>query len=377
MPERSLIGTFFLGVSRLITGLSSLVKLAVLVLVLFFLLGMVTAFMGKPGEADLKESFYAGDRSARDKIAIVHIDGVLMEGFNAFAIKQIDAAAADDDVKAVVVRINSPGGTITASADLHRRLNDLRLGMNRKHPGNPKPIVVSMGNIAASGGYYVAMIKSDPPTPVLAEPDTTTGSIGVYLMLPNVKKLADKHGVEVSYIKAGDIKASGSPFLEMTEHEKEVWQNSVDHAYLRFLAVIEEARSPALTRDTLQADVTIDETLAVRHGLQKQKQVSYKRYRADGGIFTAAQAHKLKLVDKIGDLMDAIDEARRLGDVGQNYKAITYDRPATLLGLLMGNHVTGPVLVLDANRLAGAVTPRMWYLAPQHEMAGILTALSR
>jgi protease-4 len=375
--ERSLLGSLGAGLMRLVNALSSIVKLALLVLFLFLLVAALSVFSRSASQEGPKESFYTGNRSARAKIAIIRIEGMLMEGLNGFAQKQIDAAAADPAVKAVVVRINSPGGTITASDNLHRRLNELRQGKNQKHPGTAKPLVVSMSSIAASGGYYIAMIKSDPPTPVLAEPTTITGSIGVYAAFPNVKKLADDNGVHLDYVRAGDIKASGSPFRVMTDHEKEVWQNMVDHAYLHFLKVIEEARSPLLTRDILQEDVTVRETLHVRNGPDKEKRLNYKRYRADGGIFTAAQAQKLKLIDKIGYLSDAIEEARRLADLGPDCQVITYDRPTTLLGLLMGEQASKPALLLDADRLSAATAPRLWYLAPQHEMAGFLATLGR
>src|SRR5207253_496443 len=132
----------------------------------------------------LTEKLYAGPATASDKVAVVRIEGVLLEGLTGFAQKQLDRAAADTSVKAVVLRINSPGGTITASDDLHRRITDLRDGNAPKNTA-PKPVVVSMGSLAASGGYYIAM----PAGTLFAERTTLTGSVGVYAALPNATEL--------------------------------------------------------------------------------------------------------------------------------------------------------------------------------------------
>src|SRR5439155_9136135 len=166
-------------------------------------------------------------------------------------------AAGDKHVKAVVVRIESPGGTITASEDLHRRLVHLREGTTPKSqpPGtapNPKPLVVSMGAMAASGGYYIAMPAQSksksgeqPEKKLFAERTTITGSIGVYASFPNIAKFAKDHGIEMDMIKAGDVKGSGSLFHEMTPQERQPWEDMVEHAYRQFLDVVEEGR-PAL-----------------------------------------------------------------------------------------------------------------------------------
>src|SRR5437762_1308306 len=140
----------------------------------FNVLILVLAFTFSDTEASLHHRHHSGQKLAHDRIAIIRIDGVLFEGLTSYAQKQIEEAAQDDSVKAVVVRINSPGGTITASDDLHKRLTDLRLG-NPQKKTSPKPMVVSMASMAASGGYYIAM----PAQHVVAERTTITGSIGV------------------------------------------------------------------------------------------------------------------------------------------------------------------------------------------------------
>src|SRR5262249_38882712 len=142
--------------------------------------------------SSLREQHVSGKASARDKIAVIQINGIILEGLISFAEKQIEQAARDSDVKAVVVCIVSPGGSITASDHLYRRLKELRDGNSDKGFAG-KPLVVSMGSVAASGGYYIAM----PAKTVFAEPTTLTGSIGVYVALPNVHELTDKHGIKM------------------------------------------------------------------------------------------------------------------------------------------------------------------------------------
>src|SRR5205807_10488227 len=171
------------------------------------------------GDSRLHERSPSGARDATDKVAVVRVEGVIMEGFTDYARKQISQAAEDRDVKAIVLRINSPGGTITASDDLHHRIKELRDGNPAKHTP-AKPIIVSMGGLAASGGYYIAM----PAQRIFAERTTTTGSIGVYASFPNVTGLAKKYGVSMDTIKAGDIKDSGAMLHEMRPQERQLGQ---------------------------------------------------------------------------------------------------------------------------------------------------------
>jgi protease-4 len=327
-------------------------------------------------ESSLEERSYSGKSTAHNKIAIVKIEGVILEGLLGYVHKQIEHAASDSSVKAVVLHINSPGGTITASDDLYRRLTELRDGNPQKHT-NPKPLVVSMASLAASGGYYIAM----PAKVLLAERTSITGSIGVYAAFPNVAELADKYGVKLNVIKAGKVKDSGSMFHKMTPEERQVWQDMVDHAYSEFLAVVEEGR-PALKGKLL--DPVLKKRIAkepapggdlARDGTEGT--VEFTRQRADGGIFTADQALPLGLIDKIGYLDDAIKEAQQLANVGEDVRVITYDRPASWLGVLLGPDAGTTEGRLDPNRLAAGAVPRLWYLAPQCELAGFLSALGR
>ncbi len=335
-------------------------------------------------DSTVQERFHSGKATATNKIAIVRVDGVLMEGMITFAQKQIDRAVKDSNVKAVVLRIESPGGSITASDDLYKRLLDLRNGTTVNQKGGPKPVVVSMGSIAASGGYYIAVAggkadgdseSAEPVKYLYAEPTTLTGSIGVYASFPNIAELAKKYGFTMNTIKAGNVKDSGSMFHEMTDEERLLWQTMVDHAYLRFLEVVTQGR-PKL-KGKLQEDIVIDETLDVRRGDKMKTELKLTRYRADGGVFTARDAEKYGLVDAIGYLDQAIQQARALGNLGEDYQVVVYERPQSLLGTLMGSQESKTPAALDANRVAAAAVPRLWYLAPQSELAGFLTAIGR
>ena len=252
---------------------------------LVLVIGCCGLFLFKKSDATsipLTEQHYAGKKTANDKIAVVTLDGIIVEGLMPYVHKQIEQAAGDKYVKAVVLRINSPGGSITASDDLHRRLTELRDG-DAKKGHDAKPLVVSMGGMAASGGYYVAM----PGQTVFAERTTLTGSIGVYSSFLNVKKLANDYGVSLNTIKQGQIKASGSPFADMTPHEQQVWQDMIDTAYQRFVQVVEEGR-PALAGGKLLRAVKITPVQAGPEFLHKgEKAEPYDRYRADGGVWTA------------------------------------------------------------------------------------------
>jgi protease IV len=318
----------------------------------------------------LFEHLHSGDAKASDKIAIVDVDGVLVEGMTGFAQKQIDRAARDKHVKAVVLRIESPGGSITASDDLHHRLIELRDG-NASKATAAKPIIVSMGSLAASGGYYIAM----PAKRLFAEQTTMTGSIGVYAALPNVKELGDKIGFKLLVIKAGEVKDSGSPFADMTPKERTMWQHLVDESYLQFLHVVEVGR-PEL-KGKLQEDVHINETLPIRTTQGMEKKVDLTRYRADGGVYTSAEALKLGLVDQIGYLDDAIEAARSAANLGTSFKSIRYERPHTLLGSLLGVQSQPPASAFDWSAISASATPRLWYLSPGAEPAGLIAAASR
>jgi protease-4 len=369
-----LIGTLF----RVLFVLFIIASFGLNVLLLSgLLLAGIFSQSGALGEdRHLNERFHSGQKSAADKVAIIHVDGVIMEGLMSYPKKQIESAAADEHVKAVVVRINSPGGSITASDDLHRRLTELRDGNAAKNT-QAKPLVVSMASLAASGGYYIAM----PARSLFAERTSITGSIGVYASFPNISKLAKDHGVKMEIIKRGEVKASGNMFEAMTAEERQLWQDMIDHAYQEFLDVVNKGRGNKLKyplQDEIKEehkqipDIDADGKVIKENG--QPKMVEYVRRLADGGIYTADKAKKYGLIDDIGYLDDAIVEARKLAGLGGNVRVITYEKPATLLTLLMGTEASQPGLRLDLNQFANSTMPRVWYLAPQSGLSGFLAA---
>jgi len=326
------------------------------------LLVVISLSASDDSSESLNQRHYSGQKSSKDKIAIVTIDGVLMEGMVGFAIKQVEQAAADEHVKAVVLRINSPGGSIGASDDLHRRLCLLRDG-NPEKKTSAKLIVVSMGSIAASGGYYIAVTA---PT-IFAERTTITGSIGVYAAFPNVKKLGDKYGFRMNVIKAGDVKDSGSPFHDMSPEERQVWQDSVDYAYSQFKKVVETGR-PSL-KGKLE-----DKVQEKRMKDKEGSDFTYVRRLADGGIFTAEKAKEFGLVDQIGYLEDAISQARTKASLSSDTEAFTYQKPRSLAESLLGVK-SNQSIALSSDSWASGIIPRLWYLAPQAELSGWISAI--
>lgn len=354
------------------------VLLCTLIVGSFLLNIALCGFLGlfRKDSDDLVERPLYGHDGARDKVAVIRVEGVLMEGMMRYYVKQIEQAARDEHVRAVVLRVDSPGGTVSASEQLHRLLMQLRDGTLRKHPGHAKKLVVSMGAIAASGGYYIAM----PAEKIFAERITLTGSIGVYASLPNVADLMSRHGIKVELVKAGAIKASGSPFHELTPQERQPWQDMVDSAYDHFLDVVAAGR-PNLKKADLRDEVVQrgptalrDEKGNVKHDwLGRPIEVEYERKRADGGTFTAAEAKRLGLVDEIGDLEAAVDAAAAAAGLSQ-YSVVVYDKPPTLFSSLFGIDLKAPAAPA-AQQLARGATPRLWYLAPGADIAGILAAI--
>jgi protease-4 len=349
---------------------------------LCFLFCIGTMFLGFSGMSGMtaddivmvREKHWGGSLSASDKVAIIPINGVLIDEMINPTLRMIDKAAKDSSVKAVVVRIDSPGGTITASDAIHKRLLELRSGNSIRFESSPKRLVVSMGAMAASGGYYIAM----PAEFIFAEKTTITGSIGVYASLLNVHKLAQDHGVKMELIKAGDMKSSGSMFHELLPQERQVWQDMVDNAYAQFLSVVEAGRphlKGQLTRklDRVDADgKPLPDEAPVYDEKGNRiigKTVPYERKLADGGIFTAAQAKYYKLIDEIGYLDDAARKAASLAGLA-DYRIVLYERQPNLLDLLTGGLAeSSPSSELI--RWATAAKPRLWYLVPNAEFAAL------
>ncbi len=230
------------------------------------------------------------------KVAVVNLTGTILSSRH--IVSSLQTLADNSSVKAIVLRVDSPGGGVAASQEIFEEVKSIR--------DTVKPIVVSMGSMAASGGYYV----SCGATRIVADPGTITGSIGVIAMFPNYTRLMDKLGLRMNVIKSGKYKDSGSPFREMTESDKKYFYGVVENSYDQFLNVVAEERK--LPVDKL------------------------KKF-ADGRVFTGQQALKLGLVDTLGSLEDAISIAARLGGIKGKPLVVEARKPQSLVDLLLGD----------------------------------------
>jgi protease-4 len=271
---------------------------AVLVsLLLWPVTGCITVNLVPP-PAPLKEEQVGG--KGKDKVLMIDLSGVissrdqgsvLSETPNMVAqIKEaLTRAAEDEKIKAVELRINSPGGTVTASDILYHEVKAFK--EKRKIP-----IVASIMDVGASGGYYVAAAADT----ILAHPASVTGSVGVIMLTVNANGLLEKIGLQTTAVTSGPRKDMGSPFRPMTPEERAIFQGVIDSFYERFLAVVHEGR-PALSPEQV-------------------------RKLADGRIFSGEQAMANGLVDGIGYLDDAIELAKRTAGVSEA-RVVVYRRP--------------------------------------------------
>lgn len=222
-----------------------------------------------------------GSLRLQAKVGVVRIEGVITDSRE--SIEQIDELADDDGIKAVVVRIDSPGGGVAASQEIYRAVRQLQIR---------KKVIVSMGSVAASGGYLIATAADR----IVANPGTITGSISAVMHFADVQELMKKVGVRSSVIKSGKFKDIGSPVREMTAEEKQLIQGIVDDIYDQFVRTISEDRKIPL---------------------------EIIRSLADGRIFSGRQALQLKLVDELGGLQDAVLLAGRLAGI-EGKPAVVY-----------------------------------------------------
>ena len=205
-----------------------------------------------------------------DKVALVRVEDVILDSTKINS--QLKKWAKDDSVKAIVLRINSPGGAVAPSQEIFAEV---------ERAGRKKPVVASMGAVAASGGYYIAA----PCKAIYANPGTVTGSIGVIMNLANMQKLLDKIGYDPMVIKSGKLKDAGSPYRPMTEEERKYFQAVADDIHTQFVEDVARSR---------------------------KMEVELVRRLADGRIFTGRDAVELKLVDKTGDLREAVEAAAKM-----------------------------------------------------------------
>jgi protease-4 len=247
---------------RILTGIGVMAGLLVFFVLVIFIIGQYAA---GPGVL-----------AFGDKIAIVEIKGVISQSSG--IIEEIHQYQEDEGVKAIILRIDSPGGGVGPSQEIHQEI--LRAKLKKK-------VVTSMGSVAASGGYYIAC-ASDL---IVANPGTITGSIGVLMEFTNIEELFKKIGIKGVVLKSGEHKDIGSPFREMTPEEMRMMQEVVDNIHQQFIQAV------AMGRKMDQAKV-----MEI----------------ADGRILSGEQAKQIGLVDQLGNLQDAIDiTAKMVGIEGK------------------------------------------------------------
>ena len=281
-----------------------------------------------------REEYVSGEGDA--KIAVVPVEGVIGSQETTGALStpaatpetlrdQLTQAAEDEGVEAVIIEVNSPGGGVVASDEMHQGILDFK-------EESEKPVVVSMDETAASGGFYIATAADS----IVANETTLTGSLGVIFSYLNYGEAADKLGLQEEVIKSGEFKDIGSPTREPTEEEREILQNLVMESYDGFVDVIVEGRD--LPEDRV-------------------------RELADGRIYSGRQARELGLVDELGNLDTAARVSRELADV-EEATVVRYTQDPGLVELFQARLAATPeseaLKTLEAAGLS--LTPELQYL---------------
>jgi protease-4 len=308
--------------------------LAALFIAVMVIISLYSSYHSYFSPADMpQEKYHSLAQFATKKIAIVDVSGAIMEGEDSFAERQIDRVRQDSDVVGVVVRVNSPGGTVTGSDFIYHHLREL--AEKRK-----LPIVVSMGSVCASGGYYVAMAVGSQPDTIFAEPTTWTGSIGVIIPHFDVSGGLAKLGISEDSIASGPLKKMGSPTRPMSPAEKKILQTLVDDSFKDFKAIVVSGR-PKFKDNAAGLDAV-----------------------ATGQIFTAKQALAQGLVDKIGFIDAAIARATELaGENADSVRCVKYEKRPTFFGSILGGETQVPTRgMADLSAMLDLATPRAYYL---------------
>jgi len=272
------------------------------IVILFLLIFTFLAGIGSGLLISGESSFSSGD-----KVAVLRVEDVILD--SQIYLESIETITKDDNVKALVVRIDSPGGSVGPSQEIYSELKEL---------GKDIPIVASIGGVGASGGYYIACAAEK----IYANPGAITGSIGVIAQFASYEKLLDWAKVDVEVIKSGKYKDVGSPFREMNKADKQYIQDLIDNVYSQFKSAVADSRH----LDTKQIDKV-----------------------ADGKIYTGEQALNLKLIDELGTINDAISMAGDLGGIEGETEVIYFPKKNFSLQDLINSK-------LDMNILTGVPT---------------------
>jgi len=263
------------------------VTLVIWLVVVGLFLAVTGGVLSKSGDAAAGGGYFG------PRVAIVELEGVILDVDD--LIKDLKSYRDNPQVRAVVIRINSPGGVVAPSQELHDALVRLRQG--------GKPVVASLGSVAASGGYYVAVAADR----IYANPGTLTGSIGVIMQMANFEQLMKKVGVDYVVVKAGAFKDVGNPGRPMTPEERRVLQALLDDVHGQFIGAVAEGRK-----------------------LDRAQVTQF----ADGRIFSGTQAKALQMIDELGGLEDAVNGAAQLAGIRVPPKVIPPKRRISIFDLL-------------------------------------------
>lgn len=248
---------------------------------------------------------YEEVRSGNGKIAIVELDFTIID--SAPIVRQFKKYREDKSIKAIVLHVNSPGGGVAASQEMYEEVKKTR--------DSGKPVIVSFGSIAASGGYYVACGSNL----IVSNPGTLTGSIGVIISFVNFKELSEKIGIKDVTIKSGELKDSGNPLRDMNEKDRAYFQEIVDDSYEQFLDVVSKERK--IDKDEL-------------------------RNIANGRVYTGRQAKEIKLVDSLGTLEDAIRIAGQIAKIEGEPAIVKEKRRNNIFDYLIENMTNNQIKIL-------------------------------
>jgi protease-4 len=238
-------------------------------------------------------NFILNSSKNSDKIALVRIEEVILSSAN--VVGQIEHWADNKDIKAIIIRIVSPGGGVAQSQEIFHAI----LLAKKK-----KPIVASMGTVAASGGYYIASATDK----IIAVPGTITGSIGVITQFTNMEKLFDTIGMSSIVFKSGKYKDAGSPFRPFTEEDHKLMQGIIDDVYNQFIEDVANSRNMELEK---------------------------VRKLADGRIFTGRQALSNGLIDELGTFRDSVKAATEMAGIGNDPEIVEVDKKSNFLEWLL------------------------------------------
>ena len=281
--------------------------LLALMLGLFILLLMAMGVSGGLGEL----------APGGGRIALIRIDGMIVAGQSGFSmfggaatgsddvVHRIETAVADQDVKGILLRINSPGGSAAGSQEIYQAVRDAR-----EARGGSFVVVASMADVAASGGYYVAA----PADAILADKATVTGSIGAIAMHEDMSGLFEKIGIKAEFIKSGELKDMLNPMSPMSDEARRVVETLVEQVHEQFVQAVADGRE----------DLDLEAVKAL----------------ADGRIYTGQQAVENGLVDEIGGFRQALDKAGELAGIGPNPRIKEYGEPSLLRYLLSSSSIT-------------------------------------